>query len=100
MPRALMLIFRGLLGAVVLGYPLFLSFAVLLASLATANIATYWFYPWGLLLAASPLLVLLILAVVWLRRPAEIWRFHGAFLLGGVLGGAFWFSRFGLAGLV
>lgn len=96
MPPVLVMLSCALLGSVLLGYPLFLVFAVLLAGVVN----TPWGVPWGLLLTAAPFLALLVLALTWLRRPAGVWRFHGTFLLGGLLGGGFWFSRFGLSGLV
>ena len=93
---ALWLAFAALLGSVMLGFPLYLLFAVLLASVVN----TFWGVPWVLLLTVAPFLALLVLAVTWLRRPAGVWRFHGTLLLGGLLGGGAWFGRFGLSGLV
>lgn len=88
---ALRLCGLSVLGTVVLGYPLFLLYAVVVAGFA--------FGPWVYLLLIG-LPGLAVAWAAWLLRPASHRRSLGALLLGGVAGGAFWFSRFGLAGLV
>jgi len=86
-PRFLVLVFSALLGAALLGWPLYLACAAVVASTA---------WTWLPLVLG---LALAVLAVRWLGSSRRVWRHPGDFLLGAVLGGGLWFSLFGVSGL-